>query len=105
MGWLYGCGAPLAIKLVILDMDGTLIDFDKTWMRRTRDCSVGRARGRREGPEPALLKVGGWVDGRISPHALMLHATTVELAQAWIDTQPIVAAHYDSRRRRPHQVH
>ena len=97
VGWLYGCGAPLAIKLVILDMDGTLIDFDKTWMRAYRETArrVALEAGEKD-LEPALLKVGGWVDGRISPHALMLHATTVELAQAWIDTQPIVAAHYDS---------
>ena len=49
---------------------------------------------------PALLKVGGWIDGpdgpRVSQDGILLHGTNEEWARACVETQPILAAHFGS---------
>ena len=100
VGFLYDSGAPLELELIVLDKDGTLVEFARTWLPGFRECAQRVAATVGEPAlEPALLKAGGWVEEesqppRVTQEGLMLHGTLEELARAWIDTQPLVAAHF-----------
>ena len=100
VGYLYPSGSALDLELVVFDKDGTILDFAATWHPGFRECARSAAAAVGEPDlEPALLKAGGWVEEggaapRITQDGLMLHGTLEQLAQAWIDTQPIVAAHF-----------
>ena len=99
VGWLYPCGADCDIAVVVFDKDGTLLDFNATWLPAFREAAerVALEAGEKD-LAPALLKAGGWLEEaegpRITPDGLFHHATNLEIAQAWIDTQPIVANHF-----------
>jgi len=100
VGWLYDDGARSQVSVVVFDKDGTLLDFAATWLPAFRAAARRVAHEAGEAAlEPALLKVGGWVEDpegpRIAHNGLMLHGTNEELAQAWIDTQPMVAEHFE----------
>lgn len=101
-GFLYASEPPSAtrLELVVLDKDGTILDFLKTWLPAFSEAAAMVAAECGEpGLAPALLKVGGWVDGADGPYisrdGLILHGTLADICQAWIDTQPIVASHYE----------
>lgn len=100
-GFLYTSQPPTtAIDLCILDKDGTVLDFNATWLPAFKEAaSMVAAECGEPGLAPALLKVGGWVDGANGPYiahdGILLHGTLAQLAQTWIDTQPIVASHYE----------
>lgn len=95
-----------SVSLVVFDKDGTILDFNRTWLPGLKECAQRVAVDSGEPElERALLKAGGWiedeVDGpRISREGLMLHGTLEELAQEWIATQPIVAARYERDAKR-----
>ena len=100
VGFLHPSGQPLDLKLIILDKDGTLVDFCRTWLPGFKECAAKTAEAAGEpNLEPALLKAGGWVDEdppRVTQEGLFLHAPLPEIAQAWIDTQPLVAQRFES---------
>ena len=92
-------GQGLDIQLLVLAKDGTLLDFDATWAPGFKECArrVAIAAGE-PALEPALLKAGGLIEGeagvKVSSDAVMRRGTLREVAQRWMDTQPIVAAHW-----------
>ena len=100
VGYLNSSGATLDLKLVVFDKDGCLLDFNPTWLPGYRECAQRVAATVGEADlVPALLRVGGWIEEEDRPpcvahDGLMLHATLDDLSQAWIDTQPLVAAHF-----------
>ena len=77
---------------LVLDKDGTLVDFSKTWLPGYRECARAVAQAAGElALEPALLKAGGWVEEEGAPPSIahdgvLLHAPLEEIAQMWIDT-------------------
>ena len=38
-GYLYRTGAPFDVQLVIFGKDGTLLDWDATWLPAMRECA------------------------------------------------------------------
>jgi phosphoglycolate phosphatase-like HAD superfamily hydrolase len=99
VGWVYDSGAALELDLVILIKDGVLLDVPATWYPGYKEAARRVAQEAGEGGlEPQLLKISGWVEGadcspQIAQGGLLLRGR--HLAQAWIDTQPIVAAHFE----------
>ena len=98
-GYLYRTGAPLNLQLVIFGKDGTLLDSEAVRLTALKECTAAIAHTAGEPALlPALLKAGGWEDTEkgptLAPDSVMACGTTLELAQRWIDTQPMVAAHW-----------
>ena len=98
-GYLYRTGAPFDVQLVIFGKDGTLLDSEAVRLPALKECTAAIAHTAGEPALlPALLKAGGWEDTEkgptLSPDSVMACGTTLELAQRWIDTQPIVAARW-----------
>ena len=98
-GYLYRTGAPFDVQLVIFGKDGTLLDSEAVRLPALKECTTAIAHTAGEPALlPALLKAGGWEDTdkgpTLAPDSVMACGTTLELAQRWIDTQPMVAAHW-----------
>ena len=98
-GYLYRTGAPFDVQLVIFGKDGTLLDSEAVRLPALKECTAAIAHTAGEPALlPALLKAGGWEDTEkgptLAPDSVMACGTTLELAQRWIDTQPIVAARW-----------
>ena len=98
-GYLYRTGAPFDVQLVIFGKDGTLLDSEAVRLPALKECTAAIAHAAGEPALlPALLKAGGWEDTEkgptLAPDSVMACGTTLELAQRWIDTQPIVAGHW-----------
>ncbi len=76
----------MAIKGVLFDKDGTLLDFHATWMPAYRSAAdvVSRSVGRPELAE-RLLSIGGYdhQTGRCSPELPLGSGTNVDLARLW----------------------
>jgi len=76
----------VAIRGVLFDKDGTLLDFHATWMPAYRSAAdaVSRSAGR---PELAdrLLSIGGYdhETGRCTPELPLGSGTNVDLARLW----------------------
>ena len=76
----------LAIRGILFDKDGTLLDFDATWLpayRRGAEAVAGLAGGgvRAE----ALLAAGGFdaATGRCAPRSVLAAGTNREIAEVW----------------------
>ena len=98
-GYLWANGTPLDVQLVVFDKDDTLLDYRASWLPALRECAEAVAIAAGEPAlQPALLKAGGWQDTEQGPavaaESIMYSGTNLELAQHWIDTQPMVAAHW-----------
>jgi phosphoglycolate phosphatase len=79
-------GAPVtpAIRAVLFDKDGTLIDFRATWLP-AYEAIVRRLVGSDEQAVDRLLTAGGYdrVSGRIDPSSVLAAGTNVEIAALW----------------------
>ena len=99
VGYVVADGSPLELELVVF-RDQALIDYEATWLPAWRACAEAIANAAGEPAlAPALLKAGGWVEdadgnGGVEADGLLRTGTLLELSQRWIDTQPIVAAHW-----------
>ena len=75
----------LAIRGILFDKDGTLLDFDATWLpayRRGAEAVAGLAGGVRA---EALLAAGGFdaASGRCAPRSVLAAGTNREIAEVW----------------------
>ncbi|MEO1193110.1 MAG: HAD family hydrolase [Pseudomonadota bacterium] len=73
-----------AIKGLLFDKDGTLIDFHATWMAPMRDLAVELCSGDAEAAE-ALLQMAGYdpASGRVTGDSLLAAGHSDELALLW----------------------
>ena len=83
------------------DKDGTLLDFDATWLPGLRESAARAAAGpgsaaSEPGLARALLRTGGFVEdeagAHLDPDGQMAQGTALQLARLWIDTHPPLAA-------------
>lgn len=92
------------LEVIVLDKDGTLLDFNTTWLPALREVAafVAETAG-----DPALvvslLATGGYMESGASgggpcvlPGSIMLEGTNDELAGAWIEQHPAVAKRWGS---------
>lgn len=79
----------MAIKGILFDKDGTLLDFDATWSPVIQQAAMTIA-GRDRALARILLKVGGYdIDsGKTAPNSLLAAGNTVEIAEAWAEQLP-----------------
>ena len=75
---------PAAIRGILFDKDGTLLDYAATWMPANRAAALAVARGDAALAEE-LLRAGGYesATGRIASNSVMAAGTSVELAALW----------------------
>lgn len=75
-----------AIKAVLFDKDGTLLDFQRTWGPINRRAALLAAAGN-EALAGHLMAVGGFdpATGLTAPDSLLASAHTVEIAEAWVE--------------------
>ncbi len=79
----------MTILGVLFDKDGTLLDYDATWMPINRLVADAVARGDAALAD-RLLAAGGHDEaaGRVAPGSLLAAGTTVEVAHTWADLAP-----------------
>jgi phosphoglycolate phosphatase len=79
-------GAPVtpAIRAVLFDKDGTLIDFRATWLP-AYEAIVRRLVDSDEAAADRLLAAGGYdrASGRIDPSSVLAAGTNIEIAELW----------------------
>ena len=97
-GYLWHDDTPLDVQLVVFDKDGTLLD-SRARLPALRECAEAVAVAAGEPALlPALLKAVGWQETEqgpvVAPESVLRGGTNLELAQHWIETQPMVAAHW-----------
>ena len=79
----------MAIRGILFDKDGTLLDYAATWMPANRAAAHAVARGDRELAE-RLLRVGGYdreMD-RMAGNSTMAAGNTLEIAALWREHAP-----------------
>ena len=79
-------GMSHTIRGILFDKDGTLFDFDATWLpvyRRGAEVVAGFSGGRV--PAEALLAAGGFdaATGRCAPRSVLAAGTNREIAEVW----------------------
>lgn len=79
----------MAIKGILFDKDGTLLDFHETWMPSIR-ALVGFLGDGRPELEDRLLETGGFdkATGRVLSGSILAAGHPGDLAEAWIDLLP-----------------
>ncbi|MEX0923081.1 MAG: HAD family hydrolase [Rhodovibrionaceae bacterium] len=79
----------MAIKGILFDKDGTLLDFDATWSPVLQQAATVIA-GRDPVLARLLLTIGGFEveTGRTAPNSLLAAGNTVEIAEAWAEQLP-----------------
>ena len=82
-------GQRQGLRAVLVDKDGTLLDFDRSWTRIARHAAAAAA-----GPEaarvPALLRACGLdpETGRFRPGSAMVAGTAADVADCWLPLLP-----------------
>lgn len=79
----------MAIKGILFDKDGTLLDFDATWSPILQQAAMTVA-GHDRALARILLAVGGFDSetGKTAPNSLLAAGNTVEIAEAWAEHLP-----------------
>jgi len=74
----------MAIRGILFDKDGTLLDYDATWMPANRAAALAVARGD-TGLGERLMVLGGYEPktGRMAGNAVLAAGTNLEIATAW----------------------
>lgn len=80
----------VAIKGILFDKDGTLLDFDATWTPVLQQAAMAAA-GHDRALARILLAVGGFdiETGKTAPNSLLAAGNTVEIAEAWAEHLPM----------------
>ena len=73
-----------AIRGILFDKDGTLLDYVATWMPANRVAALAVARGDADLAE-TLLRDGGYepATGRIGSNSVLAAGTTLDIAELW----------------------
>lgn len=84
-------GPAMAIKGILFDKDGTLLDFSATWLPVIRDAALAAAED--AALAARLLDLGGFdaASGRVRAGSLLAAGNTAEIAEAWAAHVPNVA--------------
>lgn len=79
----------MAIKGVLFDKDGTLLDFSMTWLPVLREAALAVADNQADRAEH-LLVVGGYDPalGEVKSGSLLAAGNTVQIADAWAEFLP-----------------
>ena len=74
----------MAIRGILFDKDGTLLDFEASWNRVYRDLALELASGDAERAD-AMMVIGGLdpVTGRIKAGEVLSVGNTIDIARAW----------------------
>jgi len=84
-----GAPSPEAVKGILFDKDGTLVDFHATW-----EPAYRRGAELFAGGDPALtdrlLVAGGWdtETGRVAEGSILAAGTNAEIAETWLAAVP-----------------
>jgi phosphoglycolate phosphatase len=84
-----GARSPEAIKGILFDKDGTLVDFHATWEPAYRRGAELFAGGDPDLTD-RLLVAGGWdtETGRVAEGSILAAGTNAEIAEAWLAALP-----------------
>ncbi|MFQ5774903.1 MAG: HAD family hydrolase [Kiloniellaceae bacterium] len=79
----------MAIKGILFDKDGTLLDYAATWMPVNRAAALAAAGGDAELSQ-RLLVAGGYdpVRGRVAANTVLAAGNSTEIAAAWLEHLP-----------------
>lgn len=74
----------MSIKAILFDKDGTLIDFNETWLNIAHAVAISAADGN-ESQAQALMKSGGFdaETGRFRPDSVFAAGTNAEIVTLW----------------------
>ncbi len=77
------------IKAILFDKDGTLIDYDKSWMPLNHKAALHLAAGDKLLADKMLIH-SGWSQEKdtAKPDSILAAGTEIEILQCWLELQP-----------------
>jgi phosphoglycolate phosphatase len=92
-GRAYSASSSPNIQLAVFDKDGTLLNFDATWLPGLRESAARAAAGDAQ-LAAALCRTGGLNEDCLDPTGQMAQGTACQLAELWMATHAPLAARW-----------